>query len=65
MSDKFGRFRATLPILTQLGQYDSTYNDDVISCFFSNPYKHGRRVSIDNLKIKLINKIVINEVISY
>ena len=33
--DKLGRYRATRPILTQLGQHDTASNDDVISCFFS------------------------------
>ena len=51
MSGKLDRYRATRPILMQLGQQPN--NDDVISCFFSKPYKHGRRVSIDDSNIKL------------
>ena len=35
MRDKLGRYRATRPILMQLGQYDSANNDDVISRFFT------------------------------
>ena len=64
MSDKIGQYRATRPIQTQLGRYDSANDDDVI-CLFSYPYKYSGRVLIDNSEIKLINKIVINQVISY
>ena len=46
--------KATRPIQTELGQYDSANNDDVISCFFSNPYKHGGRVLIDKSKLKFL-----------
>ena len=28
----------------ELGWYNSANNDDVISCFFSNLFKHGGRV---------------------
>ena len=64
---------ATRPILTQLGQYRHNLADITwpitmtSSASFSYPYKHGGRVSIDNSKIKLtlINKIVINQVISH
>ena len=55
MSYNLARYRATRPIQTQLGRYDSTNNDDVI-CFFPYPYKHGGRVLIDNSKIYLNDK---------
>ena len=64
MSDRLGRYWATRPIQTQVGRYDSANNDDVI-CFFNFLRIHGGRVLIDNSKIKLINKIVINQVITY
>ena len=56
MNDKLGRYRATRPILTQLGQHDSAKNDDVIFCFFSSTYKHCGRLKQDlNFENYLIN----------
>ena len=60
LSDKLCLYRATQPIQTQLSRYNSANNDDVI--FFSSPYKHDGHVLIYNSKIRLINKIVINQV---
>ena len=50
----------------QLGQYRrNSANKDEVICFFFYPYKHGGRVLVNNSKIKLISKIIINQVISY